>query len=266
MNKKRKKELVKARENASAFDDYYKSIYSDRWNTLKEALLLKTQTVPFSNNLIKPYYLDEASILVASILPIKGDEKILDMCAAPGGKTLVLSSFLKTGTILANDRSRDRKSRLDKVIKEHLAIERQEMITTTNRNAALFYKDYPSSFDCVLLDAPCSSERHVINDEKHLALWNISRPKRLAIEQFGLLCSALEVVKVGGYILYSTCAITNEEDEEVIKKLLFRRKDRFEVVPFELEYAEDREFGKIILPDKADGKGPLYAALLKRIS
>lgn len=248
-----------------AFDACYKEIYGDRWPKLKEALLEKSNPIAFDKTLSQPYFLDEASVLVANILPLVGNENVLDMCAAPGGKTLVLSSRLKTGTIHANDRSPDRKQRLDKVITDYILPERRGMITTSCGNATLFGKDYKDHFDAILLDAPCSSERHVLQSEKHLSIWSINRPKRLAIEQFGLLCAALDAVKVGGYILYSTCALIPWEDEDVIKKLMERRSGKVEAVPFSLPYSEEKEYGKIILPDTADGKGPLYACLLKRI-
>jgi tRNA and rRNA cytosine-C5-methylases len=263
-NRKEKEEAEK-KKRAEAFDSTYREIYGDRWDSLKASLLEETCPVEFSTGLKAPYFMDEASILVASVLPLNGNEAVLDMCAAPGGKTLVLSSRLTTGTILANDRSRDRKLRLDKVLDDCLPGNKRECVSTINRNAALFGKEYPDSFDAVLLDAPCSSERHVINSEKHLSIWSASRPKRLAIEQFALLCAALDAVKMGGYILYSTCALIPAEDELVIKKLLERREGKVEAVPFSLKYSEDREYGKIVLPDTAGGKGPLYACLLKRI-
>lgn len=266
MSKKKEKELLEQQRRIEAFDSCYRDIFKERWDGLKSKLLEKSNPIAFTQALKQPYFMDEASILVASLLPLKGHEAVLDMCAAPGGKTLVLSSKLTTGTILANDRSRDRKVRLDTVIKEHLIEEKQALISTTNKNAALFGQTYPDTFDCILLDAPCSSERHVLTSEKHLSIWNITRPKRLAIEQFGLLCAALDAVKVGGYILYSTCALIPMEDEQVIKKLLERREGRVTIIPITLTDAEDREYGKIILPDKANGKGPLYACLLQRIS
>ncbi len=263
-NKKEKAEKERLKRQ-QAFDSCYQDIYGERWSELKEALLKKSNPVAFDHSLTQPYFLDEASILVANILPLVGNETVLDMCAAPGGKTLVLSSRLTTGTILANDRSPERKQRLDKVVQDYIPAEKRGMITTACGNAARFGKEYKDTFDAILLDAPCSSERHVLQSEKHLSIWSINRPKRLSIEQFGLLCAALDAVKVGGYILYSTCALIPWEDEDVIKKLLERRSGKVEFVPFELPFSEEREVGKIILPDKADGKGPLYACLLKRI-
>ncbi|MDI9456241.1 MAG: hypothetical protein QM442_10410 [Spirochaetota bacterium] len=115
-----------------------------------------------------------------------------------------------------------------------------------------------------MLDAPCSSERHVLSDEKALKDWSPSRPKRLAVNQFAMLASALEAVVPGGLILYSTCSINPLENEEVIAKLEKRRAGRFEEL--HLDRGEKRSFGSIILPDVSDGKGPLYMCLIRRLT
>ncbi len=266
MSKKADRERAELEKRRESFEKFYMDIYGDRWKSLREALLRESSPIAFSENLKSPYYLDRASILVASLLPLKAGDCVLDMCAAPGGKTLVLASRLKgEGTITANDRSRDRRARLDQVIREHIPDDWQESIRTTNHDASRWGLYEKGVYDAVLLDAPCSSERHVIQSEKHLAMWSVSRPKRLAIEQFALLAAALDAARSGGYILYSTCSINSEEDEKVIEKLLKRREGLVEVVPVKLQEAEERPYGLIILPDRADNIGPLYCCLLRKI-
>ncbi|MCR5732222.1 MAG: RsmB/NOP family class I SAM-dependent RNA methyltransferase [Sphaerochaetaceae bacterium] len=266
MSKKADKEKKELQKRSESFEKFYSDIYKERWPLLKEALLKDSSPVAFSENLTQSYYLDRASILVASLLPLKSGDNVLDMCAAPGGKTLVLLSRLNgEGTITANDRSRDRRARLDQVIKDHVPACWQDNITTTCHDASrwgLYEKDV---YDAILLDAPCSSERHVIKSEKHMAMWSVSRPKRLAIEQFALLAAALDAAKNGAYILYSTCSINAEEDEKVIEKLLNRREGLVEVVQISLEEAEERPYGLIILPDRSDNLGPLYCCLLRKL-
>ena len=97
-----------------------------------------------------------------------------------------------------------------------------------------------------------------------MAMWSPSRPKRLAIEQYALLASAFMAVRPGGFILYSTCSVNIAEDEGVIAKLLKRRGDEAEIIPTELEMSEEREYGRMIMPDTADGMGPLYACLIRK--
>jgi 16S rRNA C967 or C1407 C5-methylase (RsmB/RsmF family) len=123
-----------------------------------------------------------------------------------------------------------------------------------------------SAYDAILLDAPCSSERHVLQDPKALALWGPARTKHLAVQQFAMLAAALEAVKPGGHVLYSTCSISSLENEAVVERLAKKRSGRYEEIPVEAPFSEELSHGRIILPDTAQGKGPLYFCLIRRIS
>ena len=92
------------------FDRYYQEIYKERWQTLKTALLEQTTPVAFQYSpSCQPYYLDEASVIAASALPVEKGNTVLDMCAAPGGKSLVLAKKLGgSGSLVCNDRSSKR--------------------------------------------------------------------------------------------------------------------------------------------------------------
>lgn len=265
MSRKKDRMEDELRCRRAAFDEFYHNIYADRWQTLKEAMLEEKENISYSHNLLKPYFLDEASVLTASLLPLEDNYSVLDMCAAPGGKTLVIASRLDgRGTITANDRSRQRKVRLDNVLDEHLDEKLRSCARTTCHDASrwgLYEKD---AYDAVLLDAPCSSERHVMESREHMSMWSANRPKRLAIEQYSLLASAFMAVKNGGYILYSTCSINRGEDEEVIEKLFRKKAGLVEEIDVQVPFAEKRTHGSIILPDVSDGKGPMYFCLLRK--
>ena len=249
------------------FESYYQQIFEDRWPALKEALLVDRNPIAYSEGLLSEYYLDEASVIAAKLLGVQEKDSVLDMCAAPGGKTLVLASLLKgTGSLTANDRSSARRSRLRNVIDSHVKEEWKASISVTGHDASKWGLYEQEMYDRILLDAPCSSERHVLCDPSALKQWTPSRPKHLAIQQFAMLAAALEAVKVGGYILYSTCALIPLEDELVIEKLFTKREGRFELVPIEAPFSEKRSYGSIILPDTAQGKGPLYFCLIRRIA
>jgi 16S rRNA C967 or C1407 C5-methylase (RsmB/RsmF family) len=252
---------------AEQFDTYYRGVFGQRWDALRAALGKERSPIAFTDGLTTPYFLDEASLWAARLLPVHEGDQVLDMCAAPGGKTLVIASQLRgTGRLVSNDRSADRRNRLLSVIKDHLPAPWQNAVTVTGYDAAQWGIHQQEAFDAILLDAPCSSERHVLTSPSALSQWSPSRPKRLAIGQFAMLCSALEAVKVGGVILYSTCAITPEEDEMVIQKLSERRKGRFSLLPTRLPQGEARSFGSIILPDTAEGRGPMYVCMIRRES
>ena len=249
------------------FEQFYQSLYAERWATLREALLKTNNPIPFSNTLSCPYFLDEGSVIAADQLPVSDSDTVLDMCAAPGGKSLILASKLKErGLLVCNDRSSTRRNRLHTVLAEHLSKETMERIRVTSHDAtrwALYERD---QYDAILLDAPCSSERHVLQNSKALATWSPARTKHLAIQQFAMLASALEAVKIGGYVLYSTCSISPAENEEVIAKLEKRRAGRYEEIHTSVPFAERRHYGSIILPDTAEGRGPLYFCLLRRLA
>lgn len=252
-------------QGSEKFEHYYSEIYKERWPFLKEALLKESNPVLLSEQLTKEYYMDKASIAAAQFLPVKENDCVLDMCAAPGGKTLVLALKLNgTGSLVSNDRSSLRRSRLHNVIESCLPEKLRQNITVTGHDSTKWGLYEQEKYDCVLLDAPCSSERHVIQDPIALAEWGTNRPKTLAIQQFAMLASALEAVKTGGYILYSTCSINPLEDTMVIDKLCKKRNGKFEETALDTD-AEKLDHGYIYLPDASNGIGPLYFCLIRKL-
>ena len=253
------------------FEQYYGEIYGQRWPVLKEALLRPTNPVSLSDKLVEPYYMDKASILAASILPISESNDVLDMCAAPGGKTLSIALRLGgKGSLVSNDRSAARRNRLLTVIQSCLPEELRTNIKVTGHDSTKWSLYEKSAYDRILLDAPCSSERHVLTDQSALSIWSPNRPKLLAIQQFAMLASALDAARDGGYILYSTCSICPLENEQVIEKLHSKRRGLFEEIDMIAEHpelekeSEKLEHGRIVLPDAQDGAGPLYFCLIRK--
>ena len=113
--------------------------------------------------------MDKASIIASASLPLDGAESILDMCAAPGGKTLVLASLMPNEChLLANDRSGDRVNRLKKVLDDSLPPNKRNRIDVCCKDAAAMCRANNECFDRILLDAPCSSERHVLTSQPHI--------------------------------------------------------------------------------------------------
>ncbi len=248
------------------FDAYYAMQYGERWPSLKEALLAESRQVEYNENLLKSYYLDFASVRAAKALPSLESGACLDMCAAPGGKTLVLSNTMGGNVnITANEISGDRRNRLVKVLNEHLEPKVRERIKTTAYDASKMPRYEQCAYDRILLDAPCSSERHVLQNEKYLKQWTESRIKSLAQRQWSLLSAAFLLLKDDSYLLYSTCAISSHENDEVIARLIKKYKSQVEIIPIDDEAgAEKTKFGNIFLPDKSDGAGPIYFSLAKK--
>jgi 16S rRNA C967 or C1407 C5-methylase (RsmB/RsmF family) len=253
------------KHNRIDFNTFYQNLYPQRWQSLKDALLQQAQSVPYHERLLQPYYLDEGSILSALQLPLAQAHQILDMCAAPGGKSLILASRMpEDAQLTCNDRSRNRRFRLHSVLDNHLPSEIHQRVKVTSHDASRWALYEQSVYDAILLDAPCSSERHVLQDASALAQWTPARTKHLAIQQFAMLASALEAVKVGGYVLYSTCSISPLENEDVIAKLEKKRAGRYTEIDCEVPFTESLRYGYIIMPDTAQGRGPLYFCLLRR--
>ena len=195
---------------------------------------------------------------------LKGD-RVLDLCAAPGGKSLVLASASGVdGSLVANDRSGARRARLVKVLDEHLPGDLRKTVTVTGFDAATMCKRETEAFDRVLLDAPCSSERHVIKSPYHLSKWTEARSRQLAQSAFAMLNSAFLLLKEGGTLLYSTCALSPLENDGVIQRFMKRRGKFCELLAAEAPIGESTEFGFHILPDTSDGRGPIYFALIRK--
>lgn len=222
-------------------------------------------------DLLDIYIMDPASIFAARALGARPGERILDMCAAPGGKTLVLAEDLfreaeeAPGELRANDLSEDRRERLKKVIQQYIPRTVRDNVWVAGKDAVQFGLREPDSFDRVLLDAPCSGERHILENPQAQKEWSAKRSEHLAARQYSLLSAALLAVKPGGRIVYSTCSISPDENDDVIRKLLKKKKDGVCLLEPELPVAsaEKTEFGVQFLPDRC-GFGPIYYAVIEK--
>ncbi|CAK4085512.1 unnamed protein product [Aphanomyces euteiches] len=251
-------------------DAYFSAALGERWLTLKPALLEPTTHMTLGPEMgyTKEYYLDPASVHSASLLPIEKYDCVLDMCAAPGGKSLVLAKRLGgMGKLVCNERSSARRARLHRVLNDHLPTEWRQTIEITNHDATKWGLHELGVYDKILLDAPCSSERHVLHSLEALAEWSPSKTKRMAAQQHAMLCAALDAVRVGGLILYSTCSISSAENQDCIEKLIKKRPGQIEVVDLQgsVEGGEPCTYGHQFWPD-VTGTGPIYCCLLKTIS
>jgi 16S rRNA (cytosine1407-C5)-methyltransferase len=277
-----------------AFEAYYQDIYRGRWQSLRESLLARPASAAYAEGLVKPYLLNYASVLAALSLRLpEGTGKdgetetagleakaaeILDACAAPGGKSLVIASRMGRGArLLANELSGERRRRLAAVLDAHLDGEKRRQVTVSGFDAAAAggRKRYRDRFDGILLDAPCSSERHVLADSGALAQWTRARPRFLAKRQWALLSAAFLLLKPGGSLVYATCALSPEENDQVAGRLLEKygksqgkgppASGAVLLDPPGFSEGEVTRYGRIILPDLCAGMGPMYVARFKKI-
>jgi 16S rRNA (cytosine967-C5)-methyltransferase len=160
------------------------------------------------------YLQDEASQLVAQVMEVKRGERVLDLCAAPGGKTtLMADSAGDAAFIVASDRSPTRMATVISTMRSH----ELKSITPLILDATEQLPFKRESFDRVLVDAPCSGTGTLRSNPE--IRWRLAPADfvRFAQQQKQILSRAVEVLKPGGCLVYSTCSVEREENEEVIE-------------------------------------------------
>lgn len=169
-------------------------------------------------------YIQEASaMLPAEVLNAKPGEKILDLCAAPGGKSSQTASKLNgEGLLIANDISEARA----RILSHNIELQGfKNTIVTSFDTADGLPKDWSNYFDAIQLDVPCSSEGMFRRDKTVMNSWAEYGPNSIIPTQMQLLESASTLVKAGGRIVYSTCTFNSLENEEIILDFLERHPE-----------------------------------------
>ncbi len=219
------------------------------------------------------YYLQDPSAMTpASRLPVEPGNRVLDLCAAPGGKSTELAAKLSgDGLIVANDISVKRAKALQKNI---------ELFGVTN---SLITTEYPEKlsgyflhyFDRILIDAPCSGEGMFRKDPDMIKSWDADSPARYAAMQKDIVKHALPMLAPGGYLLYSTCTFSPLEDENTVMEILKMDADisLVDIDPYEgfVQGRPDvikngiKELEKCvrIFPHRMDGEGHFLALFHK---
>ncbi len=211
------------------------------------------------------YYLQEPSAMTpANRLPIEDEDKILDLCAAPGGKSTELASKLNdTGMLFANDISTSRA----RILLKNLELSGAGNICVLSENPRNMIKDFKDFFDKVLIDAPCSGEGMFRKDPKMVKSWLEQGPEYYAEIQKELILQAFEMLKPGGTMLYSTCTFSKIENEEVIEFLLNTtdKASLEELKPYSEFSVGEYGLDKVvrIFPHKMNGEGH-FLALIKK--
>ncbi len=189
-----------------------------------------TESEPYHRGAI--YIQNPASMLPPLLLQPQPGERVLDLAAAPGSKTLQLAAMMDNrGWISAVEVVRERFFRLRRNLDKHGA----QIVHTYNKDGSRVWRQVAEQFDRVLLDAPCSSEGQFTTLEpESFRYWSRKKIKEMSRKQKRLLYSAIQCVKPGGLVLYSTCTFAPEENEAIVSKMLRKFSGRLEVVPVEV--------------------------------
>ena len=186
------------------------------------------------------YYIQEPSAMApVSDLDVREDERILDLCAAPGGKSTQIAGRMKnTGLLISNEIHAGRA----KILSGN--IERMGLSNTivTNETPARLCEHFPAFFDKILVDAPCSGEGMFRKNPEAIAEWSMENVALCATRQDEILDAAHEMLRTGGRMVYSTCTFAPEENEGTILRFLVRHPE-YRVHPITL--ADGMEHGDL---------------------
>lgn len=206
------------------------------------------------------YYLQEPSaMLPAAVLNPQPGEKVLDLCAAPGGKSTQLGLRMAgQGLLVCNEPVGKRALILSRNV-ERMGLTNALVVSAMPRQLA---DRWPEGFDAVQVDAPCSGEGMFRRHPETRDEWSPEAPAGCAKRQAEILDCAAELVRPGGRIVYSTCTMNAEENEDTVAAFLLRHSD-FTVEAFSLPGADAPEGMLTCYPHRMRGEGH-FVALLRR--
>lgn len=219
------------------------------------------------------YYIQEPSAMApVPFLEIRPGERVLDLCAAPGGKTTQIADFMKGQGILVSNEIHPARA---KILSENVERMGVTNCIVTNETPERLSERFAGYFDKVLVDAPCSGEGMFRKNDGACEEWSPENVALCAERQDQVLFYAAKMVKPGGRLVYSTCTFAPEEDEGSVSRFLHSHGD-FQIVKVQKpegfvcgasewveEPADGLEHTMRLMPHKLQGEGH-YLAVLKR--
>lgn len=205
------------------------------------------------------YVQDMSSQLSVTALEPKRGSTLIDMCASPGGKSIMACQLMKNeGKIYACDIYEHK----IKIIRENALKYGAEIIKAQLRNGTIFYEEFDRLADYIICDVPCSG-MGIIRKKPDIRFKAEEDVKGLPNVQYQILCNAARYLKVGGSLVYSTCTIRKQENEQVVSRFLSEHKD-FELTPFLLPFDIKGDKGYVTLYPHRHGFDGFFIAKLRK--
>ncbi|TMS99109.1 RNA methyltransferase [Apilactobacillus kunkeei] len=193
------------------------------------------------------YSQEPSAMYVGEVADIKPGDYVLDLCAAPGGKTTHVASYMDNQGLLVTNEIDHKRAKILVENVERFGIRNALILNENPNNLA---KHFPRFFDKILIDAPCSGEGMFRKNNDAIQYWNVDYPNQCATRQKEIIEQAVKMLKPGGKIIYSTCTFAPEEDEQIVEWM----KDTYNFTIDPINKYEGMLSGK---PQWADGNEEL---------
>ncbi|XP_030015292.1 5-cytosine rRNA methyltransferase NSUN4 [Sphaeramia orbicularis] len=238
---------------------------------------------PDKFGLLGYYLMDAASVLPCLALDVQEGHNVLDLCAAPGGKTLTLLQTQCLGFLCVNDSSISRTLRLKRVLHSYTPkpFLSGDNLRITSFDGTKWGEIERDTFDRVLVDVPCTTDRHslVEDDNNIFSRSRTGERRRLPQLQLELLLAGIEATHPGGEILYSTCTLSQTQNQSVVEQAIHLAQENhsihLQVVDLKplthmfrktFHFAPNLHLGEMVIPHLAANFGPIYMCKLKRLT
>lgn len=238
---------------------------------------------PDSDGLLGYYLMDAASVLPCLALDAREGHTVLDLCAAPGGKALSILQTYGLGFLCLNDSSISRTNRLKRVLHSYIpkALLSNYKLRISSYNGTMWTEVERDTFDRVLVDVPCTTDRHSVTEDDN-NIFSKSRTaerRRLPQLQTELLIAGIQAACPGGEIVYSTCSLSQQQNQAVVEQAVHQAQEdhgiQTQIVDLKplvqkfsktFHFASGLSVGEMVVPHLAANFGPIYMCKLRRLT